>query len=234
MDENPAPACFCNMQHAIVEAMHELGAFSPFNDGSVRMKELFSKVENAPIEIDGVVSEGPHRFSIFHSALCGRRSAAELFERVEDAERPRQGAWWKLKMPYDQAIDFSKEQKSIKTAQARPRHRQEPPAFEFEKISQPVLLSKWNKNAVLETLERIKSFGAAAAALRDENARLKEKSAQLDDEIEQLRQTVPQEVLDMLDVYQAARSRVNQLKQQVLEAQEALQTLSDQAIQLQD
>ena len=86
-----------NMQHAIVEALHELGDSSPYNDRSVRRKELFSRVENAPIEVDGIIQNGPHSFSIFNSAICGRRSAAEIFERVEDPERT--GAWWRLRVP---------------------------------------------------------------------------------------------------------------------------------------
>ena len=137
-------------------------------------------------------------------------------------------------MAYDQAVVFSKEQKSIKTAQARPRHRQEVPAFEPEKVTRPIMISNWNKGAFLDTLERIRSFAAATAELRDENDRLKEKSVQLDDEIAKLKQNATPDVLDMLEVYQAARDRVHQLKQQVMQAQAALQTLSDQAVQLQD
>ena len=60
---------------------------------------------------------------IFNSALCGRRSAAELFERIEDSNR--QGAWWRLKLPYEKALEFALEQKSFKTMKQRNRQKVE-------------------------------------------------------------------------------------------------------------
>jgi hypothetical protein len=112
------------MQHALVEVLHELGQYSPYNDNTVRSKELFARVEHCTIEVNGEPDSGPHRFSIFSSALSGRRSVSELFERVEDPDRA--GAWWRLRIPYEEALEFAKGQKGFAPAHQRARRRQEP------------------------------------------------------------------------------------------------------------
>ena len=225
--------CFANMQHALVEALHELGASSPFNDGSVRMKELYAKVENAPIDVNGHPDTGPHRFSIFNSALCGRRSAAELFERVDNEGEVRHGAWWRLRMPYEDAVKFAKEQKRFKALQTRTRQKAEPPVA-VDKIFRPNALINWNKTEVLDTLDNIKRFAQATAAMREDNARMQERSSHLDDEIAQLRQSVPKDVLEMMKVYHEARDRAQALRQLLLDTQRRLLSISERAIQFQD
>ncbi|OHT08172.1 hypothetical protein TRFO_23378 [Tritrichomonas foetus] len=221
-----------NMQHAIVEALHELGQYSPYNDNSVRMKELFSRVENAPIDANGHTETGPHRFSIFNSALCGRRSAAELFERVEDSNR--QGAWWRLKMSYEDALDFALEQKSFKKMKQRVRNKndqQQNKQFQFNPQNHIMM---WSKSDVLETIEKIKSFAKYTSRLREENKELEEKSAQLTDEISQLRQSCSPDVMQMMETYLAAQEQVKLLKEQLLNAQKQLKLLNDQSIEIQE
>ena len=232
MERPEEEPCFANMQHAIVEALHELGANSPFNDGSVRMKELFAKVENACIDVNGHTETGPHRFSIFNSALCGRRSAAELFERV-DTDEGRHGAWWRLRMPYEDAVKFAKEQKGFKAVQTRTRQKSET-TVSIDKIFRSTALVNWNKTDVIDSLDRIQKFAHVTANLREENMRMNERAAQLDDEIAQLRQSVPKDVLDMVKVYQEARERATALRQLLLDTQRRLLELSDKAIVFQD
>lgn len=94
-----------NIELAIIEAMHLLAPFSEFGDESCRCKEIHNLVRNAAIEINGVVQQGKHRFTLFSSALCGRRSSQKLFQQVAHKERP--GAWWKLKVPYEQAVQIA-------------------------------------------------------------------------------------------------------------------------------
>lgn len=220
-----------NMQHALVEAIHDLGQNSPYNDQSVRMRELFSRCENVSIEVNGVIDAGPHRFSIFNSALCGRRSAAELFERIEDSNR--QGAWWRLKLPYEKALEFALEQKSFKTMKQRNRQKVETNDGKVLQFK-PQSHITWNKTAVLETIEKIKLFSMQTARLRNENKELEEKSAQLTDEISQLKQSCSTDVMKMMEAYFAAQEQVKILRDQIIEAQTHLKALNDQTIEIQE
>lgn len=231
MENQQEEPVYKNMQHAIVEAIHDLGQDSPYNDNSVRMRELYTRCENCSIEVNGVINSGPHRFSIFNCALCGRHSAAVLFERIEDSNR--QGAWWKLKLPYEKALEFALEQKGFETM--KQRNRQKAEANEGKTLQfKPQDHITWNKTAVLDTIEKIKHFSIQTTRLRNENKELEEKSAQLTDEISQLKQSCSSEVNNMMDAYFAAQKQVKLLKDQIIEAQAHLKALNLQAIEMQE
>ena len=136
-------------------------------------------------------------------------------------------------MPYEDAVKFAKEQKSFKALQTRTRQKAEPPVA-VDKIFRPNALISWNKTEVLDTLDNIKRFAQATAAMREDNARMQERSAHLDDEIAQLRQSVPRDVLDMMKVYHEARDRAQALRQLLLDTQRRLLSISERAIQFQD
>ena len=97
---------FNNIEHSIIEAIHLLGRTSQYGDESCRCKDIFSVVKNSTILVDGKPQQGNHRFTIFSSALCGRRSSLRLFQRVNDKERL--GSWWKLKVKYEEALLIAK------------------------------------------------------------------------------------------------------------------------------
>jgi hypothetical protein len=90
-----------NIEHAIIEAIHLLAPLSEYNDESARCKDIFKLVRESTICVDGQLQTGNHRFTIFSSALSGRRSSLKLFQKVSDTER--KGSWWRLKVPYDEA-----------------------------------------------------------------------------------------------------------------------------------
>ena len=90
-----------NIEQAIVEAIHLLAPLCEYGDESARCKDIFKLVRESTICIDGQPQTGNHRFTIFSSALSGRRSSLKLFQKVTDPER--HGSWWKLKVPYDEA-----------------------------------------------------------------------------------------------------------------------------------
>ncbi|KAH0788460.1 hypothetical protein GPJ56_007627 [Histomonas meleagridis] len=94
-----------NIEHAIIEAIHLLAPLSEYNDGSCRCKDIFLLVKNATIQIGNQLQQGNHRFTLFSSALCGRRSSFKLFQKVTDKER--HGSWWKLKVSYEEALSIS-------------------------------------------------------------------------------------------------------------------------------
>lgn len=91
-----------SIEHAIVEAIHVLGQESPHGDGSCRCKDIFAAVQYAAISVDGRALQGGLRFAKFSSALCGRRSSQRLFQRACDGRRV--GSWWKLRLPYEEAL----------------------------------------------------------------------------------------------------------------------------------
>ncbi|OHS95798.1 hypothetical protein TRFO_38044 [Tritrichomonas foetus] len=94
-----------NIEMAIVEAIHLLAPFSEYSDDSCRCKEIYGLVKSSSIQIEGHVQQGNHRFTLFSSALCGRRSSLRLFQKVADKER--HGSWWKLKVSYEDAISIA-------------------------------------------------------------------------------------------------------------------------------
>jgi hypothetical protein len=221
--EAEEPRTFKNMAHAIVEAIHELGCYSPFNDGSVRRKALCARVENARIEVNGQVEVG-HRIAVFDSALCGRRSAANLFERVEDSNR--QGAWWRLAVPYERALEIALEQKSSKTLQTRSRQRQDsgnPKAHGSRVFGQR---KSWSRTTIFEALDKIESFAASVASLAGENVHLTERLVQLQDEVAQLKQTSTPEILQIVELWHNRRNQVAKLKQQLIDVQQQLTNLN--------
>jgi hypothetical protein len=96
---------FRNIELAIVYAIHRLAPTSEYSDESCRCKDIYSLVKNAAIEVDGQLQYGGHRFTIFSSALCGRRSASRLFQKV--TTQNRRGSWWALKVPFDEAVHIA-------------------------------------------------------------------------------------------------------------------------------
>jgi hypothetical protein len=90
------------MELAIVHAIRALSPLSKHGDGSCRCKDIYALVRDAAVLVNGQVQQGNHRFKIFSSALCGRRSAARLFLRVTDRERS--GSWWGLRVPFEEAV----------------------------------------------------------------------------------------------------------------------------------
>jgi hypothetical protein len=221
---------FKNMQHAIVEILHELGPYSPYGDNSVRSKELFARVSNAPIEVDGVVDNGPHRFSIFTSALSGRRSAAELFEGIEDADRV--GAWWRLRIPYEEARALALQQKGFTAARARARPGPEPRLAQATPPAKAPPPFIWDDTQIVAGLGRIREFSTRTFELREKNKRLRERSGQLADEIARLKQMVSQEVLQVVDVYRAGQASCERLRQQLVDAERRFVALTDDAMRL--
>lgn len=91
-----------NIEQAIIDAIHILAPYSEFGDESVRCKDIFRLVKESTIIIDGQQQTGNHRFTLFSSALSGRRTSLKLFQKITDPER--HGAWWKLKVPYEEAL----------------------------------------------------------------------------------------------------------------------------------
>jgi hypothetical protein len=211
------------MAHAIVEAIHDLGRYSPFNDGSVRRKELCARVENARIEVNGRIEIG-HRIAVFDSALCGCRYAAELFERVDDSNR--QGAWWRLAVPYDKALEIALGQKGSKSLQTRTRKRQDsssPKGHILRAYGRP---KSWSRNAIFESLDKIEAFTEKTAALMEKNVHLAERLTQLQDEVTQLKQSSTPEVLQMVEVWHNRQNQVAKLRQQLFNVEQQLTSLN--------
>ena len=101
MDSLALTGTYQNIEQAIVEAIHLLAPLCEYGDDSARCKDIFKLVRESTICIDGQPQTGNHRFTIFSSALSGRRSSLKLFQKVTDPDR--HGSWWKLKVPYDEA-----------------------------------------------------------------------------------------------------------------------------------
>lgn len=93
-----------NMEQAIVEAIHLLASSNEYNDGSARSKDIYRLVRDATIYVGGQPQTGNHRFTIFSSALSGRSMSKKLFMKVKVDESERTGSWWKLKVPYEEAL----------------------------------------------------------------------------------------------------------------------------------
>lgn len=214
-DVNPE-SIFQNMQHSIVNALHVLGEHSAYNDGSVRMKELFSMVENSTIVIDGKPQHGNHRFSAFSSALNGRHSAQELFQRVEEPNR--EGAWWKLKVPYEQAIELACKQKCTKAAQKRNRKANE----SFILLNKPQNHFKIDRDMIVNNINKIENYVNDVRKLQECNQALEEQLAQLNNSVSLLKQSISPEVEIMLDRYMEGIKQVQTLRSKLLKAQSAL------------
>ena len=80
----------------------------------------------------------------------------------------------------------------------------------------------------------VTDIDARKKPMREDNARMQERSSHLDDEIAQLRQSVPKDVLEMMKVYHEARDRAQALRQLLLDTQRRLLSISERAIQFQD
>ena len=227
---------FKNMQHAIVVALNQLAPYSVYHDGSIRMKELYSQVKDCKIQVGDHIETGPHRFSIFNSALSGRRSASELFERVDDVGR--QGAWWKLARSFDECLSIALEQKGMKKIQQRVRSKPEPPAQPEIAHVKPQNFFKWNKPEVLDVLNKIKELAIRTSALKEENRRLEERKATLTEEMDiitgSLKEQDPTNYrLAQLDEFIRADEYRKSLRAQLEQAQKILMTVSDQSMELQ-
>ena len=216
-----------NTQHAIVEAIHILGQNSGYNDGSVRMKEIFAFIKDAVIMVDGQPQPGPHRFSMFNSALVGRRSAQEIFERIEEPHR--QGAWWKLKIPYEDAIQIACQQKGDKSHQERIR---KPEAQ--EELLNPQNAFNCNGSTLKDNLNIIQTFLKKVINLREENKNLENHLIQLNGEISLLKQSSSPEVISMLEAYIKAIQRSQMLKNDLIRAQSQLNQASQSSFSHQD
>ena len=101
---------FQNIETAIVEAISSLSRYSEYRDGSVRCKEIYNLLRQTQIMIDGKLQVGNLRFTLFSSALCGRRVSLKLFEKITDPNR--HGSWWRLKVPYREAMEIALQQKT--------------------------------------------------------------------------------------------------------------------------
>lgn len=222
---------FKNMQHAIVVALHTLGASSPYGDGSVRTKELFNRVENAPIEANGEVDTGPHRFSIFNSALCGRVSAAELFERAEDQNR--QGAWWKLKLPFESALSFSIEQKGAREKKTRVRQKTNAKNEVLKKYDIIIGSSK-KKTEILEICEKIQQFSNLTSDLRLQNKKLEEQLEILSDEINVLERNASKETIEILNIFKKSQEQIEKLKILMKNTKKDLFEMNENAVKIQE
>ena len=227
---------FKNMQHAIVEALNDLRPFSEYKDGSVRMKELYNRVKDAKIEVGDHIETGPHRFSIFNSALSGRRSASEIFERVEDSER--HGAWWRLAKSYDECIAYALEQKGMKKVQPRARQKQDPPPQPEIAHVKPQPAFKWNKNEVLGVLDQLKELAIKTSSIREENRKLEEKLAYVSEEfdiiVNSIREHDPNSIkLAQLHEYCKINEYKKALRDQLMNSQKILLSVSDQSMDFQ-
>jgi len=227
---------FKNMQHAIVEAMYDIGKISQYGDGSVRMKDLYSRVQNALIEVNGHVERGPHRFSIFNSALCGRRSAAELFERVEDNNR--QGAWWKLTKSHEESLQYALEQKGFKKMQQRTRTKPESQAISDSTKNDIPSFFKGNKVEIIEVLNNIKKISLRTRDLRDENKKLEVLSTTIADDIQLImnskRESNPNsEILEMAEIYQKTKEIEKHVHNKLIITQKKFMLLSNQSYEYQ-
>ena len=235
----PAPdltTVFQNMQHAIVVALNQLAPYSTYRDGSIRMKELYAQVKDCKIQVGDHVDNGPHRFSIFNSALSGRRSATEIFERIDDSGR--QGAWYKLARSYDECLAIALEQKGMKKIQPRVRSKPEPPAQPEIAHVKPQHVFKWNKSEVLDILNQIKELAIKTSELKEENRILEERKALLTEEMEIITGSLKEQDqtsyrLEQLEVFNQADEYRKALRTQVEEAQNNLITLSNQSFEFQ-
>lgn len=224
------PQVFSNMHHAIVCAMRALGESSPYNDGSVRAKELFKRVENAPISADGGVDCGPHRFAIFNSALCGRRAAAEIFERVEDLNRP--GAWWKLRIPYERALELAQQQKGARARMTRVRRSAEA-GEESHATARTVVESSKMKAEIVEMCEKIQMFANAAVEMRAQNVKLEEQIQSLIDDINVLEQLASKETKEMLNTFRKSQEQIKALRAILKNTENKLFEMNKNAVQIQ-
>jgi hypothetical protein len=117
---------FQNIELAIVHAMHLLAPFSKYGDESCRCKDIYRLVRDAAVQVYGTWQYGNHRFSIFSSALRGRRSSTRLFGRISDPHRS--GSWWKLRIPFEEAIALAW------SLQGKPRPDGDAAGFELVQI----------------------------------------------------------------------------------------------------
>lgn len=192
---------FQNIELAIVEAIHVLAPFSEYKDDSCRCKEIHNLVKNATIEINGVLQQGNHRFTLFSSALCGRRSSQKLFQRVTDPDRV--GAWWKLKVPYQEAVQIASSLHS--------RHATKLTDSDEQRLSPEVHVNR-------EEFVRMKFLSLVPLAtmgneVRDLNARLEERNAELTRIVQLCRSEASPATLQMLDEYKRLRKHIESVNQ---------------------
>ena len=192
---------FQNIELAIVEAIHVLAPFSEYGDESCRCKEIHNLVKNATIEINGTMQQGNHRFTLFSSALCGRRSSQKLFQRVADPERV--GAWWKLKVPYQEAVQIA--------SSLHARHSMKLSDSDDHSLSPevPVKREEFVRTKFLSLIP----LAMLGTEVRDLNAKLEEKHTELTRSVQLCRSETPAATVQMLDEYKRLKEHIENVKQ---------------------
>ena len=203
-DDHQLTRTFQNIEMAIVEAIHLLGPSSEFGDGSARCKDIYNIVKNSSIHIDGQVQQGNIRFTIFSSALCGRRSSLKLFEKISDKER--NGSWWKLKMPYEDAINYTL------TLHSKSHGK-------FPELNDSILSPDEN-DIVASRQEYVRSMFMSFIPLSHivneltmENNRLKNVNASLERNVQNARNEAPPELVRNLEHVIALQRDMNEMSQ---------------------
>lgn len=190
-----------NIEMAIVEAIHLLAPFSEFSDESCRCKDIYGLVKNASIQIEGHVQQGNHRFTLFSSALCGRRSSLFLFQKVTDKDR--HGSWWKLKIPYEEAIGY-----------AASIHSKHPSKFNDNSDSPVSLEVVASRQEIVRGM--FLSFVPVSLMVNElaaENEQLKSQQNELQQKIQQLKSDSSPETLRVFDQLTSLQYHLNELYQ---------------------
>lgn len=190
-----------NIEMAIVEAIHLLAPFSEFLDESCRCKDIYGLVKNASIQIEGHIQQGNHRFTLFSSALCGRRSSLFLFQKVTDKDR--HGSWWKLKIPYEEAIGY-----------AASIHSKHPSKFNDNSDSPVSLEVVASRQEIVRGM--FLSFVPVSLMVNElaaENDQLKSQQNELQQKIQQLKSDSSPETLRVFDQLTSLQYHLNELYQ---------------------
>lgn len=190
-----------NIEMAIVEAIHLLAPFSEFSDESCRCKEIYSLVKAASIQIEGHAQQGNHRFTLFSSALCGRRSSLLLFQKITDKDR--HGSWWKLKIPYEEAIGY-----------AASIHSKHPNKFNDTTDSPVSLEVVASRQEIVRGM--FMSFIPVSMMVNElsaENVQLKNKQNELQQKIQQIKSDSSPETLRAFDQLTSLQYHLNEMYQ---------------------
>lgn len=190
-----------NIEMAIVEAIHLLAPFSDFQDESCRCKDIYGLVKGASIQIEGHIQQGNHRFTLFSSALCGRRSSLFLFQKITDKDR--RGSWWKLKIPYEEAIGY-----------AASIHSKHPSKFNDISDSHVSLGVAASRQEIVRGM--FMSFVPVSLMVNElsaENNQLKNKQNELQQKIQQLKSESSPETLRSFERLTSLQFQLNELYQ---------------------
>jgi hypothetical protein len=190
---------FQNIELAIVYAIHKLAPASEYSDGSCRCKDIFALVKNAVIEVEGQLQQGGHRFSIFSSALCGRRSASRLFQRV--TTQNRRGSWWALKVPFDEAVHI-----------ATSLHGRQPSGGDDGECE--IVLKVSREELIRGRFESLVPLAMMKAELIDQNEALADRQRELEVQLAALKEDVPYRAVTDLNELRRLRRRSGLADQQ--------------------